>query len=123
MTTPLGLTLAMNLFLYIPRSLCSKRSRTFASDVERPTWKKQNQIKALKKCATQREIFHTLMIVSENSVTSNSQSNTLQDEEYLQITIQEGILGLASQTSIAWANNLRFIRLGNHVNNSHRVQI
>ena len=44
MTTPLGLTLALKLFLNIPRFLCSKRSHAFAIIVERPTCKKRTNI-------------------------------------------------------------------------------
>ena len=41
MTTPLGLTFALKLFLNVPRFLCSKRSRAFASDVDNPTYQNE----------------------------------------------------------------------------------
>ena len=37
-TTPLGLTFALKLFLNVPRFLCSNRSRAFTKDVARPTY-------------------------------------------------------------------------------------
>lgn len=137
MITPLGLTLALKLFLYIPRSLCSKRSRTFASDVERPTWKKQNNfafilclvtshwhhienhLKWFNECiykqiqGYRREKFlttylwrfstyisHWLNSYARKFATKHWTTNQIHCIDNYRLRYQDGILRLASQTSI-----------------------
>ena len=63
------------------------------------------------------------MIVSENSLPSNNEPIKYTARITIDNIIRKGILGLASQTSLARANNVCFIRLGNRVNNTHRVKI
>ena len=70
-TTPLGLTFALKLFLNVPRFLCSNRSRAFAKDVARPIYKikrKTEPMEYTEKQATQvlpkfREILSSIIPV------------------------------------------------------------